>query len=129
MFLKAFRNGLGFIVVFINWLTQPKPIQRNEADQINAESKVKGLSLYQHRACPFCVKVRREIHRLNVKIELRTLTDPKHRETLEKEGGSIKAPCLRIENENKVNWLYESSDIIDFLNEKISFSDAGKIAN
>ena len=34
---------------------------------------------------------------------------------LENQGGKIKVPCLRIEENNKVTWLYESSAIIEHL--------------
>jgi len=77
------------------------------------------LALYQFYACPFCVKTRRAIHRLNVPIELRDAqNDPLHRQALQEGGGSIKVPCLRIEGQDGATWMYESSDIIGYLNRR-----------
>lgn len=116
MLVKALRNGLGLIIVFISWLTNPKPIKRTAAEQVDVQAKAEGLALYQLYACPFCVKTRRAIHRLNVDIELRDIKLPVHREELSAQGGRVMVPCLRIEEAGEVKWLYESNDIIQFLN-------------
>ena len=77
---------------------------------------MKGISLYQFYACPFCVKTRRAIHQLNIDIELRDINkNPSHREQLEAATGKIKVPCLRIEQGDEVRWMHESDDIIEFL--------------
>jgi glutathione S-transferase len=34
------------------------------------------------------------------------------------QGGKVQAPCLKITHDNTVEWLYESGDIIDYLDEK-----------
>jgi len=44
--------------------------------------------------------------------------DGEHRTTLEQEGGQIKVPCLRIESGEETTWLYESNDIIAYLNQQ-----------
>ena len=41
-----------------------------------------------------------------------------HREELLEGGGKIQTPCLRIENEGGVEWLYESSKIIEYLRKR-----------
>jgi len=64
--LKITRNGLGLIIVFIDWLTRPKKIVRSASQQEAVQETMRGLSLYQFYACPFCVKTRRAIHRLNI---------------------------------------------------------------
>ena len=75
------------------------------------------LSLYQFKACPFCVKVRRQMRRLNIKIECRDAkNNPIYRNELLAEGGRLKVPCLRIEQpDGQVQWLYESDDINRYL--------------
>jgi glutaredoxin len=120
MLLKALRNGLGLIIVGIDKLTRSKAIRRTPEQQAQAQAAVMGLSLYQLYACPFCVKTRRAIHHLNVDVEIRDIgKDPEHRKILSKEGGRVKVPCLRIEEGSDVNWLYESDDIISYLQQKI----------
>jgi len=114
--LKALRNGLGLIIVFIDWLSRPKKIKRSDDEQQQVQNRMQGISLYQFYACPFCVKTRRAIHQLNIAIEGRDINkNPMHREQLEAGGGKVKVPCLRIEEGDDVRWLYESDEIINFL--------------
>lgn len=122
MVVKALRNGLGMVIVFISWLTNPKPVKRAAAEQADVQAKTKGLALYQRYACPFCVKVRRAIHRLNVDIEIRDIKNNVYRDELIAQGGRVMVPCLRIEEGGEVRWLYESNDIIQFLNSRFGNS-------
>ena len=119
MLLKLVRNALGNVIVFVDWVSRPKSIQRSPTEQIRVQSAFDGLSLYQFRACPFCVKTRRAIHELGVDVELRDINkEIKHREELQEGGGRVKVPCLRIENNNEVTWMYESSEIIEHLQQR-----------
>ncbi len=119
MLIKIVRNALGYVIVFADWVSRPKAIQRPPAEQNRVQSAMNGLSLYQFRACPFCVKTRRAIHSLGVDIELRDINkNIEHREELKQGGGRVKVPCLRIEDENEVRWVYESNDIIAHLNQR-----------
>lgn len=117
MILKLLREGLGRVIVFIDYLTSPRPVERGKAEQAAAEEAAQSLALYQFHACPFCIRTRRAIRRLNILIELRDAqNDPGHREALLRGGGKIQAPCLRIEDESGTRWLYESRAIIEYLN-------------
>jgi glutaredoxin len=119
MLVKALREGLGRVIVFINHVTRPGQIRRAPDVQRDVENAVQGLSLYQFYACPFCVRVRRAIYRLNIPIELRDAQhDQAHRDALRAGGGRIKVPCLRIEENGRSRWLYESADIIEYLNQR-----------
>lgn len=118
MILKALREGLGRLIVFINFITRPKQLVRSEAAQEEANQKARDMSLYQFYACPFCVRVRREIHRLNVPIETRDAqSEGPYREELLAEGGEVQVPCLRIDDDDRTIWMYESKEIIQFLQE------------
>ena len=62
---------------------------------------------------------KRAIKRLNLDIEIRdTQKEPKYRQELISEGGMSQVPCLRIEKNNSVVWMYESADIIKYLNDR-----------
>jgi len=113
--MNTIRKILGAIIVFIDAITRPKAMLRSEEDQKNADAKAQHLSLYQFHACPFCVKVRRALHRLNVNVELRDAKTDNVAEELLKEGGKRKVPCLRIEENDNVQWMYESKEIIAYL--------------
>ncbi len=129
MIVKAVREGLGRIIVVLDFLTRPKQTQRTSAEQAAVDEAARGLALYQFYACPFCVKTRRAMHRLNVPIELRDARkDPVHRRALGEEGGRIKVPCLRIQDHGEVTWMYESSDIIAYLERRFGADAAAPAA-
>ena len=120
MLVNTLRNGLGLIIVGIDKITRPSPIQRNAEEQVRAQSTVKGVSLYQHYACPFCIKTRRAIHQLNVKVKLCDIRkDQTYRQELQELGGRVMVPCLRIEESTGVRWLYESKAIIAYLQQTV----------
>lgn len=96
---------------------------RSEDKQLAAQQEADNLSLYQFYACPFCVKTRRTVHALNINIEYRDAKNNEiHRAELLEKGGEIKVPCLRIEEGGTSRWLYESSDIINYLNTRFQNS-------
>ena len=120
--LKAIRWVLGRIILFISWITTPKAMKRSDDKQKEVNEQCKKLSLYQYHACPFCVKTRRTLQRLNLPIELRdALNNSTWRQQLENEGGKTQVPCLRIEKEDgSIQWLYESNEINHYLNSNFS---------
>jgi glutaredoxin len=124
MIVKFIREVLGRVIVFINYLTQPSKIVRSDAEQEVVNRQAKSLALYQFYACPFCVRTRRTIHRLNIPIAYRDAqNNPVYRKELLTEGGEIQVPCLRIEEKGQTKWMYESSDIIRYLNDRFGKSD------
>jgi glutaredoxin len=121
MIVKALRVGLGQVIVFLDWVSRPSKLKRDPAAQARVEEQARGLSLYQFHACPFCVKTRRTLHRLNVPVTLRDAkNNEQDRQTLLNEGGRIKVPCLRIEEDGKTTWMYESKAIIEYLDQRFS---------
>ncbi|WP_020209173.1 glutathione S-transferase N-terminal domain-containing protein [Gilvimarinus chinensis] len=119
LLIKIVREGLGRIIAFISWVTRPPKMKRSPEEQAVVEQALKQLSLYQFFACPFCIKTRRALHRLNLPMELR---DAQHgspyRDELAEGGGRVKVPCLRIEENGTTTWMYESSEIIQYLEKR-----------
>jgi len=116
MIVKALRVGLGQLIVFGDWISRPAKRKRDPAAQAQVDQAARQLSLYQFHACPFCVKTRRALHRLNVPVALRDAKhDPVHRQALLEGGGRVKVPCLRIDEGDRTTWMYESKDIIAYL--------------
>ena len=121
MIVKALRVGLGQLIIFADFVTRPGKQQRPAAVQAEVASAAKGLTLYQFHACPFCVKTRRALHRLNVPVALRDAkNNEQDRQTLLEQGGRIKVPCLRIEENGQTTWMYESKAIIDYLDKRFA---------
>ena len=120
--MQVIRWILGSMILFFNWVFTPKSIKRDAELQAKIDQKTAGLSLYQYPACPFCVKVRRAIKRNSLNIQT---VDAKRCETskqaLLEGGGKLKVPCLKIvDSTGDVSWMYESSDIINFLEQQVS---------
>ncbi|GAA0225971.1 glutathione S-transferase N-terminal domain-containing protein [Marinomonas primoryensis] len=114
--INFIRNLLGYIIAIIDLVTRGPKLKRTPEKQKQINNELKHLSLYQFYACPFCIKTRRAMHKLNLPIEKRSASEGSpHRAALLAGGGQIKVPCLRIEQEGKVEWLYESSEIIRYL--------------
>ncbi|MCE2570515.1 glutaredoxin family protein [Motilimonas eburnea] len=119
--MKLIRWLLGRIILLVNALTPPKSLQRTPERQQQVDKQTQSLALYQFEACPFCVKVRRQIKRLGLGIELRDAkNDLQHQAELQAGGGRVKVPCLRIDQRNEQGeiqtiWMYESSDINAYL--------------
>jgi len=119
---KPVRWVLGQIIIFIDWITRPKPVQRSPETQKEVDAQTVHMALYHFQQCPFCVKTRRQIHRLALNIENRDArNDPKWNQELIEEGGKYQVPCLKITaDDGSVQWMYESSEINQFLDEKFS---------
>lgn len=77
--------------------------------------------LFQYDSCPFCYQVRLFLQENGINIPLRdTLRDSTARQELLAGGGRQMVPCLRIEREDGVQWLYESRDIIGYLTDTLT---------
>ena len=125
MILTLIRKSLGYTILFLNAVFRPRRQRRSTLDQQRVDQETTQLSLYQFHLCPFCVRVRRMIDRLNLNIEVRDAkNDDTHRQALLSGGGRIKVPCLRIEETGKekgeVTWLYESLAINTYLEKRFS---------
>ena len=122
--MKLVRWILGRIILVLDALTSPRPVVREVIAQKAIDEVTANMSLYQFKTCPFCVKVRRELKRHSLNIEVRDAKDNAEIKTeLVSEGGRHKVPCLRTENaDGSVDWLYESNDIIDHLQNKFSLN-------
>ena len=121
LFFRIFFKTLRFILepFLLLWdkVFVPKGIERSPEDQEKMDQRTKNLSLYQFNSCPFCIKVRRQVKRQSLNIPL---LDAQHnqqnREELLKGGGKITVPCLKLVSDTgEVSWMYESSDIIQYL--------------
>lgn len=104
----------------------PRGVVRPAEAQQKVDLACSKLALYHFSTCPFCIKVRHEMARLSLPIQLRDAQpEPKpgdirsHRADLLQGGGKVQTPCLRIEDEpGRVQWLYESDDIIRYLQQR-----------
>ena len=116
LIISLIRNLLGGIIAFVDLITRGTKLKRTKEAQAKVDKDAQELTLYQFFACPFCIKTRRAIYKLNLPILKRSASKGSpHREELLQGGGKIQTPCLRIETAGEVKWLYESSEIINYL--------------
>lgn len=127
LFFRLVRRLLGPIILFIDWLTTPKGVQRRAREQERIDQNTRHMTLYHYKTCPFCIKVRRHTRRLSLNIETRDAQhDSTNRAQLLTGGGMIKVPCLKVSDETgEDRWLYESNDIIHYLNARFGQQQAG----
>ncbi|MCP3852999.1 MAG: glutaredoxin [Gammaproteobacteria bacterium] len=125
--LKILRNALGYLIIFFSFFMPIKKLKRSAEEQQCVDKKVQSMTLYQFQACPFCLKTRRAIKRLNLKIKTLEAQYEPARSDLLSGGGEIKVPCLKIEDQGEVIWMYESNDIIAYLEEQ--FGEAGQVCS
>jgi glutaredoxin len=127
--MSIIRALLGLLILFFDWVFTPRSIRRDALAQAAIDDQTGKLTLYQYRACPFCVKVRRAMKRQALNIETR---DVKRSETAREEllagGKLLKVPCLRIEDtQGQLRWVYESSEIISYLESSLCSSGAAAV--
>ncbi|MDX1593162.1 MAG: glutaredoxin, partial [Gammaproteobacteria bacterium] len=70
-FFRGVRAVLGPPLLLWEAASRPRPVSRPPEAQAEVERRSRGLALYQFATCPFCIKVRKEIHRLALPVELR----------------------------------------------------------
>ena len=117
MFFKTLRAIIGPVMLLWEIVTRPKGLARQPALQEKVDQQCRNIVLYQYQTCPFCIKVRQEIHRLSLKIErLDAQKDGRNREDLVRGGGQARVPCLKITDQaGNSQWMYESGKIIEYL--------------
>ncbi|OVE81139.1 hypothetical protein BVY03_04425 [bacterium K02(2017)] len=115
--LKFIRWFVGNILIALNAIFSPKGIKRTPDEQSKVDVLTSKMSLYQFAGCPFCIKVRREMKRLSLNIELRdAINNQENADDLVKLGGKRKVPCLKISNpDGSDQWMYESKVIVNHL--------------
>jgi glutaredoxin 2 len=75
-----------------------------------------SYALYYYDACPYCQRVLGALPKVKVAVEKRnTMSNADYRKELIQGGGRSTVPCLRIEENGQVRWMYESMDIIQHL--------------
>lgn len=125
IFFKTVRLMLAPVMLVWERTSRPQALVRAADAQQRVDQQTRGLVLYQFKTCPFCIRVRRVIHRLSLNIETRDAQhDEQSRDELLRGGGEIKVPCLRIaKTDGSVTWMYESADIIDYLERHFAPAD------
>jgi glutaredoxin len=122
IFFRTLRIALIPFMLLWERMTTPKGIVRPAQEQQRVDEQTSNMVLYQFKTCPFCIKVRREINRLSLNIELRDAQhDEQHRAALTQGGGRAQVPCLRIsDTQGNSQWMYESSAINAYLHEQFA---------
>jgi len=119
--MKSVRWIVGRILLILNWVTFPSKGKRSEDELKKITDELSAYTLYEFKSCPFCIRVRRKLQKLNLSVNIKDAkVEGPDREDLLKGGGRVKVPCLRIKQGDTGldQWMYESKTIMAFLEEK-----------
>ncbi|MHB1359492.1 MAG: glutaredoxin family protein [Rhodocyclaceae bacterium] len=121
-FFRTLRVVIGPFMLLWEFVTRPKGLVRPPDLQQQVDQACRSLAVYQFKTCPFCIKVRQEMRRLSLDIEcLDAQHDQGNRDALERGGGRVMVPCLKISDASGASqWLYESGKIIAYLRERFA---------
>lgn len=73
-------------------------------------------ALYYHNTCPFCIRVLAALPSVKVDVEKRNVRqNPEFGQQQQAATGRTTVPCLLIEDAGEEKWMYESSDILEYL--------------
>ena len=90
----------------------------------SSETFIKDHYLYHYSSCPFCFRVSIAMKKLGIDMEKCNIHDgSEHYNALKNGGGSTMVPCLRIDQDGESKWLYESSDIVRYLESNFNTSN------
>lgn len=121
LLVSLIKNLVGSVIVLFDLVTRPRKAKRQADKQRQVEEEISGMALYQHFACPFCIKTRRALHKLNLPIQKRAVPKGSDaRQELASNGGKVQVPCLRITENGQDTWMYESSEIIRYLEQRFA---------
>lgn len=76
------RWFLGRLILLLNFIFTPKKRKRPQGEQTTVDAATQYLALYQYKACPFCVKVRRSMRKQGLNIVLLDAKQAPHKDTL-----------------------------------------------
>ena len=76
------------------------------------------LVLYTKDNCPYSTVVIHKMDELNIPVELKNISNNRNALELIENGGKYQAPCL-IDTDKNIA-IYESSDIVDYLDTYLS---------
>ncbi|WP_309568781.1 glutathione S-transferase N-terminal domain-containing protein [Alteromonas gilva] len=122
MLVKIIRNALGLVIVAGDVLTRWGKVKRSSEAQEKVAVTSKNMTLYHFFGCPFCVKTRRTIHKLNLPINKKSAGQgSQYRHELIAGGGKVQVPCLHIKHEDGSDqWMYESKQISAYLHQRFA---------
>ncbi|MEM8768502.1 MAG: glutathione S-transferase N-terminal domain-containing protein [Pseudomonadota bacterium] len=90
-----------------------------QTDGMAAHDSAEHYELFHSETCGFCHRVRHYFAQAGWEIPLRDVNrDRDARAELMAGGGRTMVPCLKITRGEQVTWMYESLDIIDYLEQQ-----------
>lgn len=121
-FFQTLRFLLAPLMLLWEVVSRKRPVARTPAAQQRVDAQCKNLALYQFKTCPFCIKVRKEMHHLALSItRIDAQHDAAHRADLLAATGLTKVPCLRITDaKGQVQWMHDSKAIVGYLQSRFA---------
>jgi glutaredoxin len=120
LFFRTLRIVLGPFMLLWEVLSRQHPMLRPSSLQAQVDQDCHKLVLYHFKTCPFCIKVRKEMHRLALPVEKRDAQhNARHKADLLQGSGRDQVPCLKVTGaDGQVQWIKDSGAIISYLNQR-----------
>lgn len=96
---------------------RPLVCSRERRDAMERESR--RMQLYFSHVCPSSLAAQRYCQRLGLRVvEKNVARVLSYRNELLNEGGQSRVPCLRIEEDGEIKWLYSCDSIRSYLEQR-----------
>jgi glutaredoxin len=120
LFFRTLRIVLGPFMLLWEVLSRQHPMLRPSALQAQVNQDCAKMALYHFKTCPFCIKVRKEMHRLALPVEKRDAQhNAQNKADLMQGSGRDQVPCLKVTGaDGQVQWIKDSGAIISYLNQR-----------
>lgn len=101
---------MAFFCIHCGYLIS-NPLNPNYTPKYTLNPKIHQFVLYIHPYCPYCAKVVNYLNERHISLKIKDINNKYYKKELVKIGGKKQVPCLVVHGQA----LYESSDIIDYL--------------
>lgn len=115
------KRSIGQVVCQLSRMLLPRQIKRDKTLQGQIDKDAAGITFYDTSASLECCIIRRVIHKLNIKVQVRDVGRHYHYCVEVLEGGEGRLPCIRIETpREEAQWIYGRQAVQAYLEERFS---------
>lgn len=114
--MSVVRYFKGKALAFAYQLFPVRPLARSGMEKDSLERESRKMQLYFCHDCPSSLMIQRYCQRLGLRVVKKNVAQViRYRNELINGGGQSRVPCLRVEEEGNVYWLYSREKIKRFL--------------
>lgn len=117
--MKLTKQIKGKALDLVDRLMPVRPQPRSSEQRNLLERESRRMHLYYCRSCASSLSIKRHCERIGLRVvEKDVVRVNAYRNELLNGGGEPRVPCLRVEDEQGVRWLYSQEAIRNYLNSR-----------